>query len=360
MTRIGIIGLGAAARHIHLPAYRRLGARLELVGGADPDFSARTRAEQLGVRATFDTPISMLEAGRPDIVAVCSPPALHREHALLALAAGCHVFLEKPLATDLAEADAIIAAAAAAGRQVVVNNQFPAMRIHAAAHALIGGPEFGSLLYLHAWHTMRPSDRTEAGWRGQLDRRLGLEFGVHVFDLVRFFFGTTPVRISAHMPRPDPSISWDAINAVTFDFADGRAASCLLDRLSQGPERYLDLRLDGELAAIHTSIGGRVRLSAGLRTRTRRPFVDWQLAGGGRAVLQRGDDERLIGRDGTNPFASATARHLGAFLDALEDGSTPPARAADNRETLALVLAAYDSARMGTPVEMAPYLRAGT
>lgn len=355
MTRLAFIGLGAVTRNIHLPACRTLGARVQVVGGVDPDGSARERAAALGVPATFTDPSAMLAALRPDLVAVCTPPDLHREHTTLALDAGCHVFLEKPLATTLAEADAIIAAASRTGRQVVVNNQFPWMRIHAAARALIGTPEFGRLLYLHAWHTMLPTPQTESGWRGHLAQRLGFEFGVHVFDLIRYFFGATPTRVSAHMPRPDPGVAWDAINVVTFDFADGRAASCVLDRLSRGPERYLDLRLDGENAAIHTSLGGQLRLTVGLHTRERRPLLDWRLAGGGRAVLQHGSRERLIGRDGVNPFASATARHLGGFLDALSENRAPNVTASDNRDTLALVVAAYDSARSGGPVDLSRY-----
>src|SRR5207247_1299316 len=152
-----------------------------------------------------------------------------------------HVFCEKPLAESLGDADAMIAAAAAANRLVVVNSEFPAMTIHRAARDLIDSPEFGRLRYLHAWHTMHPTPITEAGWRAGMSRRLGLEFGIHVFDLVRFFFGADPTRVLAHLPSPDPAIRWDPVNLVALDFADGRAASFVLDRLSRGAERYLDI-----------------------------------------------------------------------------------------------------------------------
>jgi D-apiose dehydrogenase len=352
VKRLAIIGLGAVTQHIHLPAYARLGDRITLAGGCDTDAAVRAAAERRGLPVVTAEPRELLERAAPDIVAVCTPPALHREHVLLALEAGCHVFCEKPLAPDLAEADAIVAAADRAGRCVVVNNQFPYMRIHLAAKERIGSPEFGRLLYLHAWHAMRPTDLTEAGWRGALRRRLGFEFGIHVFDLIRFFFGATPTRVTAHMPSPDPSLAWDAVNVAAMEFADGRAASMVLDRLSKGPERYLDLRLDGQHAAIHTSIGGQVRLAAGLHTRERRPFLDWRFVPGGRAVLERGTRSRVLATDSTNPFAAATARHFANFLDALESGATPPAHARDNRNSLALMLAAYESAATGRTVEL--------
>ncbi len=350
--RLAIIGLGAAVRNIHLPAYRALGGRLTVVGGADPDAAARGLAARAGVPAVFAEAAELLGKTRPELVAVCSPPALHRAHVELALAAGCHVFCEKPVAESLEDVDAMIRAADSAGRVVVVNQEFPCMKIHRAARDRIGSSEFGRLLYLSAWHTMRPTALTEAGWRGELRRRLGFEFGIHVLDLARFFFDATPTRVLAHMPAPDPATHWDPVNVVALEFADGRAASCVLDRLSPGPERYLDLRLDGEHAAIHTSIGGQLRASIGLHTRERRPFAELRVAGGGTAVLEVGNRSRVIATDGRNPFASATARHLGDFLDALERGSVPRAHLRDNRATLALVLAAYESARIGRAVQL--------
>ena len=129
-----------------------------------------------------------------------------------------------------------------------------------------------------------------------------------------------------------------------------------IDRLSKGPERYLDMRLDGEFASIHTSIGGRLQLKAGLHTREKRPFLSLDSVKGGKAILQNGNKSRLIGRDGLNPFASATATHFGEFIDAIEGGPAPRCTAADNRNTLALVFAAYDSAASGRAIDTGAYL----
>lgn len=355
MTSIASIGLGAVVRNIHQPAYAQLGQNVRLVAGCDPDPAARDHARDKWRLAVFSDPREMLQSVKPDIVAVCTPPHLHREHVQLALDHGCHVFCEKPLADDLAQADDIIRAAAQARRVVVINNQFPYMDIHLAAKQRIGSPDFGRLLYLHAWHTMRRTDHTEAGWRGQLSRRLCFEFGIHIFELVRFFFEAEPARLLAHMPSPGGAGQGDFINHIALEFPDGRAASIVCDRLSRGPERYLDMRLDGDSAAIHTSIGSRLLFSAGMHLRERRPFIDFTFVKGGRAMLQDGTRSRLIGKNGINPFADATARHFSAFLEGIRIGAAPPGNARDNRNTLALVVAAYDSAATGQWIEMSRY-----
>jgi predicted dehydrogenase len=301
----------------------------------------------------------MVRRERPDVVAICSPPAFHRQQTLAALAEGCHVFCEKPMAMSLAEADEMITAAEESRRTVVVNTQFPAMKIHQAAKERIGAPEFGRLLFLQAWQTFYPSEASEAGWRSEMARRLCFEFGVHVFELIRYFFGDTPSRIFAHMPSPAPPHKAEVINLISMEFADGRAASVILNRLSRGPERYLEMRLDGEHASIHTSIGGEARLEVGLHTRERKPFLGVNFAPGGKAALQRGNKEKIIARDGMNPFASATAAHFGRMIDALEQGVDPPGAARDNRRTLALAFAAYDSAQAGKALDTDQYLATG-
>lgn len=360
-TRLAIAGLGAVTQQIHLPAYRQLGAKIEVVAGCDPDAGARTQTQRrhpsIRLFAEFD---EMLRAIEPDIAVICTPPALHHRQCLAALARGCHVFCEKPLVETLEQADELIAAAAGAGRQLVVNSQFPCMRIHAAAKKCIGTPEFGRLLHLHASQTFRPTARTEATWRGRMQRRLGFEFGVHVFELIRFFFDEEPRRIVAHMPNPSGGEVSDVLNLVSLEFADGRAASILLDRLSKGPERYLDLRLDGEHAAISTSIGGELGMKVGLHTRQRQPYFAFDFVKGGKAVWQDGNRSRVLAKDGLNPFASSTAYHLGGFIDALAQNTTPRGSARDHRLTLALIFAAYDSAAERRWVELAPYLTASS
>jgi len=356
--RVAIIGLGAVTRNIHLPAYSSLRDEIEIIAGCDINDATRKMAkEKFGLADVYDDPLKMIETTTPDIVSVCTPPALHVEQALMALEHGCHVFCEKPLAENLDHADKLVYAADQFQRHVVVNNQFPYMNIHLAAKKQIGTPEFGRLLFLQAWQTFRPTAETEANWRGQLRRRLCFEFGIHVFELIRFFFEDEPTMIMAHMPRPQPEQRSDVLNLISLEFADGRAASVILNRLSKGTERYLDMRLDGEHASINTSIGGEVKFEAGLHTREKRPFFGLNFIKGGKAVLQDGTKSKLIAKDGINPFASSTAHHFGNFINAIQRGGTPHGTVKDNRKTLALVLAAYDSAESHRAIDLNGYMK---
>ncbi len=358
MIRVAIIGLGAATHNIHLPAYSELRNTVTVVSGCDIDSDARTYAKRKWhLPEVYDNPQEMIEKTRPDIVSICTPPSLHHEQCLMALDYDCHVFCEKPLAESLSQADEIVQASDRARRFVVVNSEFPYMNIHTSSKRLIGSPEFGRLLFLHAWQTFHPTHSTEAGWRERMQRRISFDFGVHVFELVKFFFEDNPVRIFCHMPSPKPETNHEVVNIISLEFADGRAASIVLDRLSKGPESYLEMRLDGEFASIHTSIGGEVRFEIGMHTHERRPFIGFNLVKGGKAVLQNGNRSKIIAKDGINPFASATAVHFRNFIEAIQRGDEPPAIARDNRNTLALAFAACDSAESGRVIEVDSYIK---
>jgi D-apiose dehydrogenase len=347
MYNILLIGCGAVTRNIHLPAYDLMKDRVNVVAACDSDPEARAKVAGR-IPTLYATAEEMLTAESADVVVICTPPQFHRDHCILALGHGFHVFCEKPIAMDLDEVDDIITASDEAGRVVVVNTQFPYMDMYQAAKDAIGTADFGELQFMHAWQHFKRTTETEAGWRGEMNRRLCLEFGIHVLELARYFFQADPISIHAHMPGRDKS---DVINTIALEFPDGRGAAIVLDRLSHGPHKYLELSLDGEHASIHTSIGGELRIEAGIRTSNRRPFVGWHFVKGGKALLHNESGSRLLAREGFNPFASATATHFGQMLDAIDSEETPPADIRDNRSTLALVLAAYESAESGQTIK---------
>lgn len=347
MTRIVFLGLGAAARHIHLPACRFVPG-LEIVGGADPDGAARQafarEAGSLDLRADGS---ALLQAVRPDWVLIGAPPARHRELCLLALEHGAHVFCEKPFVASVAEADEVIAAARDAGRVVAVNHEFPSMPIHAALIAAARDELFGRALLLQAWQTVRLQPADLQGWRSNW--KTMREFGTHAVDLALTIFGGPPLAVTGRMPQAQGA-QGDLVDLVVLEFSGGRSASIVLNRLCPGRHRYFELRLDTERESLRSSIGGRLSASVFVSGRTGRPGLELDFARGGMAWIERETGRKILARNPGNVFAHATGVHLRAVLDAVARGVEPPAVAHRAREVVSVVEAAYRSARDGRTI----------
>ncbi|NUT00291.1 MAG: Gfo/Idh/MocA family oxidoreductase [Sphingomonas sp.] len=338
--RVAIAGLGRAAKVIHVPALKKL-PNVEIVGGFDPA-SPRLDFPVFGS-------LEELLAAKPDVVVIATPPDGHPEIAKAALAAGAHVFCEKPLANSIEEADSIASAAAAAGKTVCVNSEFPFMPTHLAAAREIGSERFGRLLFVEAHQSFVVTQETEAGWRGEDPQRTFKEFGTHVIDLCKAFFGEQPSVMRSRMPRPFASGGPDYLNLVQLEFSGDRVAQITLDRLTKGRHNYLDVRLVGEKGTIETSIGGSAEMTLGLRPQGRRPFADLNLHMGGVAKLYHGDRSTTLARAPLDLFADATATLFRAFLDAIAQGREPPSGIAEARDTLSLIYRAYAEAGAGQP-----------
>jgi len=333
--RVAIAGVGQAAKTIHIQALKKL-ADVEIVGVYDP-------RQEPSAFPTFGTLEQLLDT-RPDVVVIATPPESHQPIALAALNAGAHVFCEKPLANSIEEADAIAAAAKAAGRQVCVNSEFRFMPMHLAAAREIGSERFGRLLFVEAHQTFVVTNETEAGWRGQDPQRTFKEFGTHVIDLCKAFLGERPIGMSARMPRPFANGGPDYINLVRLEFSGDRVAQITLDRVTKGKHRYLDLRLVGEKGTIETSLGGSAEVRLGLRPRGRTPFAELGLHLGGVARLYQGERFTTLAKAPLDLYPDATARLYRAFFEAIAEGREPPNSIAEARDTLDLIYRAYAEA----------------
>ena len=111
VLHIGIVGLGRMGqRHAEQLALRTRGARL--VAACSPSIEERHWArEQLGVAALYDDFAALLLDPQVQAVCIATPTTLHAEQTIAALQAGKHVFIEKPLALDVATCEQVEAAA---------------------------------------------------------------------------------------------------------------------------------------------------------------------------------------------------------------------------------------------------------
>ena len=109
MIKVGIIGCGGVAERHIIPIRRLTG--VEIVGVADIDEEkGREIAHRCGIQYVYRDAAAMLRERPPDVVHVLTPPQSHKEMSIQAMEAGCHVFVEKPMALNVKEADEMIAA----------------------------------------------------------------------------------------------------------------------------------------------------------------------------------------------------------------------------------------------------------
>jgi len=119
--RVALVGAGFISSARHLPAYRKLAGKVELVAISDLNQKmAAAAAKTSQIAAVYTDPIAMIAETKPDLVDICTPPATHSRLADAALAHGANVLIEKPMALSVEDCDRIIDAAAKAGLRICV------------------------------------------------------------------------------------------------------------------------------------------------------------------------------------------------------------------------------------------------
>ncbi len=351
--RIGFVGLGWAARGFHVPAIRGI-ADLEAVGGCDASAEQRESWVQETQVPAFESLAQLFESTSPDLVVVATPPDSHAELCCQTLAAGAHVFCEKPFVTTVDEADRVLEAAAAAGKQVAVNHEFREKPIFKAVKEQVGSPEAGRLVFTQIWQLMNLAPWDEpVPWRAAMPNRTLFEGGVHLVDLLLFLHEELPAGVYArHSSGLDPDRDADAIHLVTLDWPDGRLAQITIDRLCPAGTRYVELRADCERASLRASHGGRALLRVGAK-RAQKTGIRLEYAPGGLAWMESGLARRTLARNPRDDGVYGTARLLERVVSALRENREPPSSGREAREVLRVIDAAYRSAASGQRVELA-------
>lgn len=121
--KVAVIGAGFISANRHLPAWRSLGEKVELVGLSDLNREMGHKvAAQFGIRNSYTDAAEMIVKEKPNVVDICTPPATHAKVAALAMDNGCHMLIEKPMALTNADCDAIVNGAHQKGVKVCVGH----------------------------------------------------------------------------------------------------------------------------------------------------------------------------------------------------------------------------------------------
>lgn len=351
--RVAVIGRTGRGNYGHgLDTVWKEDLPIEVVAVADENPQGRAHvAKMLEAPNSYADYREMLDKERPQIVAV-GPRWLdcHRDMVVACAERGCHVFLEKPMCRTLAEADEMITALERKKLKLAI------------AHQTRYSPRVEQVCKLIA--AGRLGDVLELRGRGNEDRRGGGEdlmvLGTHVMDLMRVF-GDDPEwcfarvwqdgRFVAKQDVRDGNegigpLTGDEIHA-TYRFGKRIMGYFSTDRAKHGAGSRFGLSIYGTKGIVTMNIGSLPEVW----------FLDdpsWQ-PGQSKATWT---PVTSAGLGKPEPFKSATHAALGNklivldLIRAIEADTQPKGSAYDGRAALEMILATYESHRLGAPVNL--------
>ena len=255
-----VVGAGAhiAARHLGVIASLE-GA--ELLAGCDLDSGARERVETAGARFYLDHR-QMLREVTPDVVVITTPHPSHASLAIDCLRAGSHVLVEKPIATQVAEADEMVQAAESAGRLLAVNFQHRFAPLTERAKAIIDAGAVGRLVRVlcsEPWLRTAAYFRTaswRATWRGEGGGVL-MNQAPHTFDLMCHLAGL-PQRVWGVTATLRHPIECEDTAHALLEFEGGATGYATVSTVEAGSKRRLEivgergrLLIDGDALSLY-------------------------------------------------------------------------------------------------------------
>jgi predicted dehydrogenase len=328
--KIGILSVA----HLHADSYIQ-GLRaipgVEVIGIADEEAARGAHFAEQHSTTLFPSYAALLEA-QPAAVLVCSETSKHRPLVELAAAAGAHVLCEKPLATTLADAEALIAACERAG--VKLMTAFP-RRFSAPVRAIKAQLDAGELGQVYCCNATNQGEMParHAAWFVDPDLAGGgavMDHTVHLADILRWYLGEEVVEVYAQTNRilHGDEVEVETGGLLMLTFAGGVFAS--IDCSWNKPDYYPTW---GGLTFELVSARGVVRVDDFRQNLTvysdanRRPT--WAYWG-----------------------ADADQAMLEDFIAAIREDRPPGVTGQDGLRALQIALAAYESAAKGQPVRL--------
>jgi myo-inositol 2-dehydrogenase/D-chiro-inositol 1-dehydrogenase len=180
VVRVGFIGCGRHATKMLYPSLKL--ARLELAAVCDVDEAkARRNARWFGAERVYTDHRRMLDSEKLDAVLICTGPTTHVSLALDCLERRLPVFIEKPPALTLAQAQRLHARSKELGVPVMVGTMKRHALVYRRLKEIMDSPDFGPVSAVQAKMT--------TGWKNGNGFALLLDAGIHMIDLLRYLMG---------------------------------------------------------------------------------------------------------------------------------------------------------------------------
>lgn len=219
--KVGVIGCGYIAQQVHIPNYiENPKSRLEAICDTNQDTLTKV-AKKYGVKHTFADYRELLDSGLVQAVSVCVPTSLHSQIVVDAAENGVHVLCEKPLATNLDEANTMLEAVSKNGVKFSVDFNLRFLPSHRKVRDYIRQGRIGKPIFARAQLiTTGPYAMNLDAYAYETQKRVGCLFdsGAHVADLMLWMFGK-PSEVSAYFSTHMNGIDVDdtALTLIRFD-----------------------------------------------------------------------------------------------------------------------------------------------
>jgi predicted dehydrogenase len=278
-----------------------------------------------------------------DVIVIATPHSTHLPLALLAASAGKHVYLEKPMALDVAECDQIIDACRAAGVQLTIAKQTRHMEMSMRAKAYIDEGRIGDILFLRPMSVTPGAGFANVPQSWPSDPGEGdafLDWGAHACDALRWFTGADAVRVYADYDN-FTGLPLESPTAMVQFRMSNRAIAQVLMSYEIGPSGFGTRRNNQyEIVGTEGSIFwdlDRLDLVSGDRDVQTWELPSWTLPD------FKPRDPRRVGN---------TARQLVDFIASLRAGEPPRITGEDGRAAIEMTQAAKRSAQTGRAVDL--------
>lgn len=341
----GLIGCGRVAPRHAQSLGELAGARLIAVADVVESRAARFAKDyQAEIYADYR---HLLERRDVDVVSICTPSGMHAQMAIDAMQAGKHVVVEKPMALSLRDADRMIATAQAMGVQlcVVLQNRYnPPMQ---DLRRVVDEGKLGRLLLGNAtvrWY--RPQEYYDDGWHGTwaMDGGALMNQSIHHIDALQWFMGDVE-SVFAYTATLAHQMEAEDVGVVALRFSSGALGTV------EGSTFTFPENLEGSI----TLFGERGSVKIGGTALNRKAI--WKIEG------EIEHERELLTRDQVDPPSVYGFSHKAVIADmiaALRENRAPRTNGAEARKSVALVLAMYESAYTGKPVNMTNGIWNGT
>jgi predicted dehydrogenase len=331
--RVGIVGCGGAA-FWHMSSMRRMeGVRVTAICDKN-EALARRAARICRVKSYYADLSEMLENERLEVVDICAPPQTHPALATRAMATGCHVLTEKPMALTVGEADEMIKAARASQVQLgVVHNEL-FMPVVMKAREMVSEGMLGDVVGVSITDSIaRDADLLldSEHWCHKLPGGIFGEMLPHPLYLAQAFLGELePVAVHSRKLGSRDWIAADELRVIL----EGKNGLATITESVNWPEDFMVLDIFGTAMSLHVDIWGAVMTGYGVAGAGRRFARGRQNLGLGFQRL--GGTVAAAFKVLSGGFRDGHRALIGRFLESVRSGIGAPVTVEEAREAVRL------------------------